>query len=132
MGKGNGFYYINPSCEMNGCTCKVGRGKGKVVGQAFACARQLCIAECFSPCQVVNMTFLSLWDCRLECAGNGIVNSGRLINLLHLRFSPASFSVYCDPCEQRGERPGRRQPRECRRLIPNELLTEFFEKMEKL
>lgn len=59
--------------------------------------------------------------------GKGIVNSERLINLLHLRFSPASFSVYCDPCEQRGEGPGRTRPRECRRLIPNELLTEFFE-----
>lgn len=34
--------------------------------------------------------------------GKGIVNSERLINLLHLRFSPASFSVYCDPYEQGG------------------------------
>lgn len=76
------------------------------------------------------MTFLSLWDSQLECRGNGekgIVNSQRLINLLHLQFSPASFSVYSDPYEQRGERPGRRRSRERRRLIPNELLTEFFE-----
>ena len=27
--------------------------------------------------------------------GEGIVNSERLINLLHLKFSPASFSVAC-------------------------------------
>ena len=27
MGKGNGFYYINPSHVMNGRTCKVGRGR---------------------------------------------------------------------------------------------------------
>lgn len=27
MGKGNGFYYINPSHVMNGHTCKVGRGR---------------------------------------------------------------------------------------------------------
>lgn len=69
MGRGNGFYYINPSHVMNGYTCKVGRGR--VAGQACTCARLLCIAEHFSPFKVVNMTFLSLWDCQLECKGNG-------------------------------------------------------------
>lgn len=127
MGEGNGFYYINPSHVMNGHTYKVGRGRrGKWSdGPAPALNRRA-----LSPRQVVNMTFLSLWDCQLECkgtGGKGIVNSERLINLLHLRFSPASFSVYCDPYEQRGERPGCRRPRQYRRLIPNELLTEFFE-----
>lgn len=29
MGKGNGFYYINPSGVMNGYTCKVGRARGE-------------------------------------------------------------------------------------------------------
>lgn len=29
MGKGNGFYYINPSHMMNGHTCKFGQGRGE-------------------------------------------------------------------------------------------------------
>lgn len=48
MGKGNGFYYINPSRVMNGYTCKVGMGRReRVAGQACTCARLLCIAEHF-------------------------------------------------------------------------------------
>jgi len=72
-------------------------------------------------------TFVSLGLSIGVHGGKGTVNSERLISLLHLPFCPASFSVYGDPYEQRGERPGHSRPRESRRLIPNELLTEFFE-----
>lgn len=71
MGKGNGFYYINPSHVMNGYTCKGGQGRRESDRTGLR-LRLTAAPRCtLFPCKVVNTTFLSLWDCQLECKGNG-------------------------------------------------------------
>lgn len=84
----------------------------------------------FSTCEVVNMTFFVSLGLSIGVQGEwqrAAVNSERLINPSTFAIQPCIFWLGCDPSEERGEGPGCRRPRERRRLIPNELLTEFFE-----
>ena len=94
MGRGNGFYYINPSHVMNGYTCKVGRGRRESGWTGLHLRSTPVHCWALSPFRAVNMTFFVSLGLSIGVhgeRGEGTVNSQRLINLLHLRFSPASF-----------------------------------------
>lgn len=91
MGKGNGFYYINPSQVTNGYTCKVGQGRRESGPTCRPAPALYCCA---------SLSTFSMEGCKYDIfvslglsigvqgeRGKGTVNSERLINPLRFRFA---------------------------------------------